>query len=58
MTIATIIEVQLSDSALNFTELQIAQVISYPFLGNQRKFQEKRGSVTPRDGGGEGKSGK
>ena len=55
---ATIIEVRLSESALNFTELQIAQVISYPFLGNQGKFQEKRGSVTPRDGGGAGKRGK
>ena len=58
MTIALIIEVRLSESASIFTELKIDEVISYPFLGNQGKSQEKQGSVTPCDGGGAEKKGK
>ena len=49
------IEVRISVCAINFSNLKIAEVISYPLLGNQDKFQEKQGSVNPRDEGGAGK---
>ena len=40
--IAPIIEVRLSESAIKFTELYIAEVFSYPFLHNQGKLRKAR----------------
>ena len=41
MSIEPRVEARLSESAINFTELWTAEVINYPFPGNQDKFQKK-----------------
>ena len=47
VTIAPIIDVRLSEYPKNFTEIYIAEVISYPFLGIQGKFTGKTGLRDP-----------